>query len=149
MLQLGGIPLSAYSYPLLDRNLNSPSGPAIALPGIAFAEPLRGYDDWSFRVTSAAILSARYRYPFIIDRGTSSFLWLLPSFFARQLDLEAFFEGAQTWGGRDWRMPASVGGMLKLHTLWGSSVPLSVFYQSAWRTRPGLGFQHVVGLSFD
>jgi hypothetical protein len=147
MLQLGGIPLSAYSYP--EQALGWPGPNNVHLPNIAFAEPLRGYELFSFQVTSAAILSARYRYPFIIDRGITSYLWLLPSIFARQLDLEAFFEGAQTWGGQGPPMPVSVGAMAKLRTLWGSSVPISLFYQFAWRNDATSSEEHIFGLSFD
>ncbi len=99
-------------------------------------------------MNAAAILSARYRYPLVIDRGTTTFLWLAPSFFVRQLDLEGFFEGVQTDDESSPRH-AAIGAMAKLRTVWGSSLPISVFYQYAWRTTPGLGSQHVVGLSFD
>ncbi|MGA9520573.1 MAG: hypothetical protein WBV82_03865 [Myxococcaceae bacterium] len=148
MLQLGGIAAGDASWALRSQDTPQPGAPEVFLPGVAFSEPLRGFDDYAFRVNAAAILSARYRYPLVIDRGTTTFLWLAPSFFVRQLDLEGFFEGIQTDDERSPRH-AAVGAMAKLRTVWGSSFPISVFYQYAWRTTPGLGSQHVVGLSFD
>jgi hypothetical protein len=145
LLRLGGV---GPGVTLLERNLETPSPPDVYLPGLAFVESLRGFEDYFFRVNAAAIVSARYRYPLIVDRGTTSFLWLLPSFFVRQLELESFFEGVQTDDAEAPRH-AAVGGMVKLRTLWGSVVPLSLFYQYAWRTTPGLGAQHVLGLTVE
>ena len=65
-----------------------PAGPELPLPsGVAFVEPLRGYEDHGIRATRALIAGARYRYPFIIDRGYASLLYLFPSVFIRQVDL--------------------------------------------------------------
>ncbi len=148
MLQLGGLPASDLSRSLREHEVPRPDAPDVFLPGVAFSERLRGFEDFAFRANAAAILSARYRYPIVIDRGTTTFLWLAPSFFVRQVELEGFFEGLQTDDESSPRH-AAVGGMAKLRTVWGSSLPISVFYQYAWRTTVGLGSQHVVGLSFD
>ena len=66
-----------------------------SLPGIAFIEPLRGYEDYPIATDRIFIAEADYRYPLIIDRGSASTLWLLPSSFLRQIDFE-LFGGAAT-----------------------------------------------------
>ena len=92
-LQLGGAP-GGFLFQRSDR----PAGPEFSAdplpPGIAFFEPLRGYEDFAIATTRAAIADATYRYPIIIDWGSASTLGVLPAFFLRQLNFELFFTGA-------------------------------------------------------
>ncbi|HYX91001.1 MAG TPA: hypothetical protein VE782_05535 [Myxococcaceae bacterium] len=151
LLQIGGVSDAVW----MSSEPRS-SAPQAQLPGVAFAEALRGFDDVAFRVNAVAIAGARFRQPVIIDGGTTSFLWLLPSFFVRQLEAEAFFEGARTDVsvafspiGEPRRMHGAVGGLARLRTLGGSTLPLSVYYQYAYRLEPTLGALHTVGIEFE
>lgn len=121
--------------------------PSVFLPG-SFVEAVRGYDDFSVRATAAGIAHARYRYSFIIDRGSASFLYLFPSLFFRQVDVEGFGAGAMTdaTGGR-WAR--SAGAALVIRTLWGGALPASLSYQFAWRFDHGLPPLHSVSLAFE
>ena len=108
-LQVGG-GLSA-----LRRSPDLPVPPEVtiaSLPGITFIEPLRGYEDYPIATDRIFIAEATYRYPLIIDRGTASTLWLLPSSFLRQIDFELFGSAAtecprrpRARSGRDRRDP--------------------------------------------
>jgi Tol biopolymer transport system component len=93
ILQVGGA-AGGLIYHRSDR----PPGPDfttdIVPPGISFFEPLRGYEDFAISTDRVAIADATYRYPFIIDWGSASTLWLLPAFFLRQVNLELFYAGA-------------------------------------------------------
>jgi hypothetical protein len=120
-------------------------GPRGYLPG-TLAESLRGYDDQTFRTEAVAIAQARYRYSLIIDRGTASILWLFPSFFARQVDLEAFMSAALTWQ-RQWLR--AVGGAATFRFSVMDVFPISLAYQYAWRFDGRADGLHQVFLSLE
>ncbi|MBX5480434.1 MAG: hypothetical protein IRZ16_01095 [Myxococcaceae bacterium] len=147
LLQVGGI-TTGYGYLLRATSTPSERGPNVLLPGLAFTEPLRGFEDIAFHTQSAGILDARYRYPFPIDWGTTSTFWIFPSFFLSQVETEAFFSGAAT-DAPSRALHGAVGGAVRVRLLFGSALSVSAYYQAAWRFDPGLGFQHVVGLTFD
>jgi hypothetical protein len=121
-----------------------PTGPGVFLPG-TLVEGVRGFDDYAVRAQHAAIFSARYRYAFIIDRGFASLLWIFPSIFFRQIDLEAFGSGAIT----EATSLKAAGASLAFRLSFAGFVPVSIRYQFAWRFDFGLPPLHVVGLSFD
>ena len=134
----------------------SQQGTGLAIfPDITFREPLRGYEDATLRCNEVVIAGARYRAPIIVDHGWSSFLWILPSFFIRQADIEVFGEWAHTWTAESSSGPAttgdhrSFGGALYFRTLWGSALPLSFYYQFAVRPDDGLTPLHIVGVSME
>ena len=87
--------------------------------------------------------------------GWSSFLWLFPSLFIRQADLEMFGEWAHTWTAESSSGPATtgdhrtLGGAVYFRTLWGSGLPLSFYYQVAWRPDDGLTTLHIVGVALE
>jgi hypothetical protein len=145
----GLLTLGGQSFGLLE--LGNPTGPAagpspLALPGgIAFSEPLRGFEDSTFRARHAVIAGARYRYPFIIDKGWASTLYLLPSFFLRQVDVELFAESAYTDQETN-PSHTSAGAAVFLKTAFGGGVPLALFYQFALRD-DGLAPLHLIGLA--
>jgi hypothetical protein len=93
-----------------------------------------------------AAVGGRYRYPLIIDYGWASFLYLFPSLFIRQIDLEVFGDGAVT---TDRSLHRSAGGAIFLRTLWGGAVPVTIYYQIAQRFDDGLGVLHIFALSFE
>jgi hypothetical protein len=142
-LLLGGIPgfTTIVSSPVRTP---FPAGPPGLLPG-TLIEGIRGYDDFAIRTRHAAIFNARYRYSFIIDRGTASVLWLLPSFFFRQIDLEAFGSAAIT----ETQSAKAVGAAIFFRTQFAGLLPVSLVYQFAWRFDFGLPPLHVVAVSFD
>jgi len=134
----------------------SQAGTGLAIfPDITFREPLRGYEDATLRCNEVVIAGARYRAPIIVDHGWSSFLWLFPSVFIRQADLEVFGEWAHTWTSESSSGPAvtgdhrTFGGAVYFRTLWGSGLPLSFFYQFAVRPDDGLTPLHVLGVSLE
>ena len=134
----------------------SQAGTGLAMfPDITFREPLRGYEDATLRCNEVVIAGARYRAPIIVDYGWSSFLWLFPSLFIRQADLEVFGEWAHTWTDAGNGLPAGTaehrtfGAAVYFRTLWGSGLPLSLFYQFAVRPDDGLTPLHIIGVSLE
>ncbi len=132
LLQVGGLNPGIE----LFRDSDRPDGPEFdedVLPeGFAFREPLRGFEDFSLAVDRVGIATLVYRHPLIIDRGISSILVLLPSFFLREIDLELFAAGAADRPDRD-NLHASAGASLEVSTVLGSLVPLGLKYQLARR----------------
>ncbi|HVE82737.1 MAG TPA: hypothetical protein VND93_07805, partial [Myxococcales bacterium] len=120
------------------------SGPS--LPGVAFLEGLRGYEDHGFRGTYAAIGGARYRLVFPIDSGTVSGFYLLPSFFMQQVDVEAFAEGAYLDDAAPTHLAA--GAAVLLRTLWGGALPVTFLYQYSNRFG-ALPDAHFFGVAFE
>lgn len=141
-LRVGGVS----SFVTLYSNGSQGTQPTTSrfLPG-NLVEALRGYDDYAIRAQHVGIVNARYRYSFIIDRGFASFLYLLPSLFFRQVDVEGFGAAAFT----EANMARSAGASVSLRTEWGSLLPVSLTYQFAWRFDHSLPPLHVVGLSFE
>jgi hypothetical protein len=142
-LLLGGVPSfnTIFSTPVRTQ---FPAGPAGLLPG-TLVEGVRGYDDYALRTRHAGIFGARYRYSFIIDRGFASLLWIFPSLFFRQVDVEAFGSAAVT----ETQVARSVGAALYLRTTFAGLLPVSLVYQFAWRFDFGLPPLHVLAFSFD
>lgn len=146
LLRVGGI---GTGYELASNEpLKAEAGPTAFFPSLTFSEYLRGYEDARLRTRDVAIANARYRYSWVIDRGSTSFLWLLPSFFLRQVDVEGFGAWAKTRGADsgDHRV---AGGAINLRTVWGSALPLSLFYQFAYRFDDGLGAYHLLGIALQ
>jgi hypothetical protein len=110
-----------------------------------FSEPVRGYEDRAFYGTDLLLGGATYRYPFIVDKGTASFFYLLPSFTLRELDLELF--GTWAHSTDDGAGPhRAAGAALSASTLlW--LVPLRGYYQYAHRFDDGLSDVHLFGLT--
>jgi hypothetical protein len=144
-LRLGGQPLGLATLFQSQRTVDPPAGPGGYLPG-SLAEGVRGYDDYTIRTEGAGIGTARYRFSFIIDRGTASILWLFPSFFARQVDVEVFGAGALTAQGQWMR---SAGGAAIFRFTLMDVLPVSLAYQYAWRFDFGRGGLHTVSLLLE
>ncbi len=145
LLEVGGFPAGSTLYRSEDPQ--SPTTPRQLDVGIAFAEYLRGYEDLTLRAQHVLIGNARYRYRFIIDYGWASTLYLLPSFFISQLEVEAFGAFART----DFRFNHRVaGGSAQLNITLGQFVPLGLYYQYAYRfdLPESLRELHLVGLAF-
>lgn len=154
LLRVGGSSRGFLEWQSQEDKAQAGTGLAI-FPDITFREPLRGYEDATLRCNQVVIAGVRYRAPIIVDHGWASFLWILPSFFIRQADLEVFGEWAKTWTSASASGPATsadhrtVGGALYLRTLWGSAVPLSFYYQFAVRPDDGLTPLHLIGVSLE
>ncbi|MFZ5440408.1 MAG: hypothetical protein ACOZQL_10385 [Myxococcota bacterium] len=142
-LRVGGVPTWTNLVEVGSRAA-FPTGPGVFLPG-TLVEGVRGFDDFAVRAQHAAIFSARYRYAFVIDRGFASLLWLFPSIFFRQIDVEVFGSGAVT----EATSLKAVGGSVAIRTSFAGYLPVSLRYQFAWRFDFGLPPLHVVALSFD
>lgn len=146
LLQVGGI---GRGLGLLVRGAPQSDPPPLSLPsGISFSEPLRGYEDFALRGTMTAIGGARYRYPLIVDSGFASFFYLFPSFFVRQMDLEAFGEVAALDNPAR-PLNAAVGAAVLIRTVFGSALPVSVLYQFSYRFDPTLLPSHFIGIVFE
>ena len=125
-LQVGG-GLSALRRP----DLPVPREVTIAsLPGITFIEPLRGYEDYPIATDRIFIAEATYRYPLIIDRGSASTLWLLPSSFLRQIDFELFGSAATDAHGGPGHAAGGTAVTLAM-AMW--RIPFELTYQLARR----------------
>jgi len=147
LLRVGGTARGIVEvHPGADR---AQPGPDLTVfPDIAFIEPLRGYEDATLRCKSSVIAGLTYQFPFIIDRGWASVLWILPSLFLRQVDLQAFGNIAWT---RDlgWTSHQVAGGALLLRTTFGGALALSFYYQFAWRFSDGLGALNTFGIALE
>lgn len=143
-LRVGG---QAMGLPLYQSrtDLPVPAGPGGYLPG-SLAEAVRGYDDFTVRTEGVGVGNARYRFSFIIDRGTASTLWLFPAFFVRQLDVEGFGSAALTVQGQ-WLRAAGGAASFRFNLM--DLIPLSVTYQYAWRFDFDRGGMHTVSLSLE
>ncbi len=143
-LRVGGQPQGISLYQS-QTTVDAPRGPGGYLPG-SLAEAVRGYDDFTIRTEGVGIANARYRFNFIIDRGTASILWLFPSFFARQFDVEAFGAGAYTLQGQ-WMRAAGGAASFRFNVM--DVIPFSLTYQYAWRFDFARGGLHTVSLSLE
>jgi hypothetical protein len=144
LLQVGGLPLGAFTLQRREGPEDTRSVPPRLQPGIGFSEALRGYEDFALSARHVLIAHARYRYRLVLDYGWTSFLWLGPSFFLSQVEAEAFGAWARTDGRADHR---AAGGALFLRSRFGQGVPVSLFYQYARRFDDGLGHLHLVGIA--
>ena len=140
LLRVGGSP-AAFSNLDFDLPPTQVDAPYPVLGPLAFYEPVRGYEDRELAATRFAHAHARYRQSLIIDYGWTNFLWLFPSFFVRQVDLDAFASVFGTDGARPLHRVA--GASLQLRTVFGGALPVSVGYQFAYRWDDGLEPLHL------
>lgn len=148
LLRVGGV-TSGYSNVDFDLPEGQAERPRSSLGPLGFAEPLRGYEDYQLSATRLGLASARYRVNLVLDRGWASFLYVLPSFFLRQVELDAFGTYAWTYGAAGTRQHRVGGGSVTLRTLLGGSSPVAVRYQLSLRADDGRGPLHLVSLSFE
>ncbi len=144
-LRVGGVPRGFGLWASEGRRL--PQGPEVFLPG-GLVEPLRGYEDFAVRATAAAVAGARYRYHFIIDRGFASTLYVLPSLFFRQVDLDLFASGAATDNPAA-PLARAAGASVSFRFGMGGAVGMTLYYQAAFRFDFGLPPLHAVGFAFE
>jgi len=143
LLEVGGIVAGTPVY--LSRESRSPSTPRQFQPGAAFSEYLRGYEDFTTRARHVVIGDALYRYRFIVDYGWASTLYLLPSLFVNQLEVEGF----GSWARTDFRENLrAAGGAVRLRLTFGGLLPVGLYYQYAYRFDREVGPLHLVGVSF-
>ncbi|HEY0194931.1 MAG TPA: hypothetical protein VGC42_27650, partial [Kofleriaceae bacterium] len=112
-------------------------------PNLRFIEVLRGYEDYGIATDRAAIANLSWRYPLIIDRGTATTLWFLPSSFLSELDLELFGAGAID---RSVNLHAAVGAELTARFT-VARIPLSLAYQIARRVRDDDALTQMLGIA--
>ncbi|HZI09968.1 MAG TPA: hypothetical protein VE153_06200 [Myxococcus sp.] len=142
LLEVGGISAGQVWYSNRRSRQTAPL-PLELQPGVAFSEYVRGLEDFTVLARSALIGTATYRYRQPIDYGWASTLWLLPSLFISDFEVEGFGTLARTDLRENFR---AVGGSASLHLTLGQAIPLSFFYQYAYRFDRGLGHLHLVGL---
>jgi hypothetical protein len=143
LLEVGGITAGSPLY--VSEPGRGPTIPRQFQPGTAFSEYLRGYEDFSVLARHAVIGNALYRYRFIVDYGWASTLYLLPSLFVNQFEVEGF----GSWARTDFRDNLrAAGGAARLQLTLGGLLPLGLYYQFAQRFDRGLGPLHLIGLSF-
>jgi hypothetical protein len=144
-LRIGGISRGTSLWQ--SEGAQAEKGPGGLLPS-GLSQTLRGFDDYTFRATAVAVANARYRYSFIIDRGFASTLYLLPSLFFRQVDVEVFGAAAVTnVGTGTWARSAGAAAFVRM--LGGGMANFSLYYQFAWRFDFNLPPLHMVGLAFE
>lgn len=143
LLELGGQSIGA----TFRSNANTSSAPpdyndSRFPPNLRFVEALRGYEDFPITTDRAGIADVTYRYPLVIDRGAASVLWVLPSTFVRELDVEVFGAGAVDEAHE---LHVAAGGALALSlALWRQS--FYVIYQVARRVRDDDALVQLVGV---
>ncbi len=143
LLELGGQSIGA----TFRSNANTSSDPPAYNdgrfpPNLRFVETLRGYEDFPVTTDRAGIADVTYRYPLVIDRGAASVLWILPSTFVRELDVEVFGAGAVDQAHE---LHVAAGGALTLSlALWRQS--FYVIYQVARRVRDDDALVQLVGV---
>jgi hypothetical protein len=144
LLEVGGLAIGNTFY--RSQNPENPTTPRQFQVGVAFAEYLRGYEDLTIRARHAVIGNARYRNRFIIDYGWASTLYLLPSLFISQFEVDGFGAWARTDFRYNFRV---VGGSARLNLTLGQFVPLSFYYQYAYRfdLPERLRDLHLIGLA--
>jgi hypothetical protein len=108
------------------------------------SEYLQGYEDYASYTTHAIIGTAVYQYPIIIDRGWTSFLWVLPTAWVSELDVQVFGTDAILTSGT----MRAVGGSLTLQTTWGQQENISLTYQFAYRFDDRLKPLNLIWLGF-
>ncbi len=147
LLEVGGVARGLYElHPGPDR---AEPGPNLAIfPNISFVEPLAGYEDTTLRCDSSLIAGVVYSLPLIIDRGWASVLWVLPSLFLRQVDLQAFGNFAWTHDA-GWSLHRVAGAAVLLRTTFGGALSLSFYYQFAWRFDDGLRALNTFGVALQ
>jgi hypothetical protein len=148
-LQVGGFGFLAPLARISDKDDESPDyGNADVLPDtIRFVEVLRGFEDYALLpVDRIAIGDLRYRYPFIIDRGFASTLWLFPALFLRQVDFELFAAAAlDRFTDLDQNLHAAAGSAVSLDlSFW--LLPLTLRYQVARRLTDDEALVQEVGI---
>lgn len=141
LLEVGGISAGELWYSSRDSRETSRL-PLDLQPGIAFSEYLRGYEDLTVRARNALIGTATYRYRVPIDYGWASTLWVLPSLFVSDFEVEGFGSLARTDNRNNL---GAVGASASLRLTFGQAIPVSLFYQYAYRFERGLDDLHLVG----
>ena len=142
MLRVGGYVLEPIARRSDQPERTSTSYPFLP-PGALFAESLRGFEDYPLAVDRIAIGTALYRLPVIIDRGWASTLWLLPSLFIRQINVDLFAVGASD-GYAAGRHSAAGGSLTLFAAMW--VVPISLRYQIARRFTDDQALVHLIQL---
>jgi len=103
---------------------------------LRFTEPLRGFEELTFRAQGLGVAEASWTYPLIADYGAATSLYYFPSFFVRQVDLELFGVAAVIVppdgdGGASTRHYAAGGAITMSFYFW--RIPFLVQYQVARR----------------
>lgn len=142
LLEVGGLNAGQVWYSSRDSRETSRL-PLELQPGIAFSEYLRGYEDLTTRARNALIGTATYRFRVPIDYGWASTLWLLPSFFVSDFDVEGFGALARVDNRNNL---GAVGASASLRLTFGQAVPVSLYYQYAYRFERGLDHLHLFGV---
>ncbi len=141
LLEVGGISAGELWYSSRDSTETSRL-PLELQPGVAFSEYLRGYEDLTTRASNALIGTATYRYRVPIDYGWASTLWVLPSLFVSDFEVEGFGSLARVDNRNNL---GAVGASASLSLTFGQAIPVSIFYQYAYRFERGLDDLHLVG----
>lgn len=130
-----------------DSQPDEPPGPSALLPG-RFVQHVRGYEDFGVRAGAAGVGLARYRASIIVDRGFASLLYLLPSLFLRQVDLEAFFSAAVTDQPQA-RWLRALGGAVLVRLVVAGMVPVTLGYQVSVRFDAPVPPLHIWAFGFE
>ncbi|MCL2258992.1 MAG: hypothetical protein FWC28_04220 [Proteobacteria bacterium] len=144
-LQLGGMSYNPVLFQ--SQDFHYASSPSTFLP-MFFGEALRGFEDFSIRANHAGIANARYRYSFVIDRGSASTFKIFPSLFWRQVDVELFGTTACSDNPTQ-RWLHAAGLAVFLRTSIAQSVSLSLYYQLSIRMAAQLPPLHLIGYSLE
>ncbi len=147
MLQVGGAPTDG---PLV-ADQGRPDGERIAgqvPPSISFRSDLRGFENLALFGSQVVSGEAEYTYPFIIDTGSLSTLYLFPSFLFRQIDLDLFFTSASLLEGEENEVAMAAGVALDFKLkFW--NFPFQITLQESRRLSHDEEFAFYFGFGFD
>ena len=144
-LQLGG--MASNTVLVQSQESQYAPSPGVFLP-MFFGEAVRGFEDFSVRANHAGIGQARYRYSFVIDRGSLSTFKIFPSLFWQQVDVELFGVAAFS-DNLSQRWLRSAGAAVFLRTSIAQSVAMSFYYQLSVRMDARLPPLHLLGYSLE
>lgn len=118
---------------------------------LGLSESVRGYEDFGWLANNTVSGLLTYTYPIIFDWGWHSLLWIFPSFFISEVDLQLFGSSAfSTAAPHRPQWHSAVGGQVTLETWVGRFYNPSLIYQVAYRfdeTFPKV--RHSLVLSFN
>ncbi|MDB4988680.1 MAG: hypothetical protein JWN04_3858, partial [Myxococcaceae bacterium] len=145
LLELGGTQGSSTLLGVPDKPSSRDLTPGVA-PNRRFRESLRGFETLPFTAAQVGIFDLTYRLPIIVDSGTATSFAVLPAFFFRQFDLEAFASGAAESVHRlQSAGHLALGGSLAA-TFVFFHIELILRYQLAQRFTDGRTLQHLISL---
>ena len=145
LLEIGGTQGAFTPFDHPDEPSTAHLTPGV-VPQRRFREGLRGFETLPFVAQQIGIADVTYRYPLIVDSGTATSLWILPSFLFRQLDFEGFASAATASVHRlQSRGHLALGGAVTARFFFWI-LPFTLTYQLSKRFSDEHALQHLISI---